>query len=135
RQRSRPLRYRCGGRARSARQPAVAIRYVARVRGAASGRGAGAAALRGHGRREHVGPRRGRRHRRGLSAPRGDDMRAWGAVVLLLAGCTPGAEHAVVTEAGADDRAVIELVYATPYSPTHPFSRADQRWIEFVETQ
>src|SRR5690606_15626657 len=31
--------------------------------------------------------------------------------------------------------AVVELVYATPYSPTHPFSRADQRWIEFVETR
>jgi TRAP-type C4-dicarboxylate transport system substrate-binding protein len=27
------------------------------------------------------------------------------------------------------------LVYATPYSPTHPFSRADQRWIDFVEEQ
>ncbi len=26
-----------------------------------------------------------------------------------------------------------ELVYATPYSPTHPFSRADQRWMDFVE--
>jgi TRAP-type C4-dicarboxylate transport system substrate-binding protein len=35
----------------------------------------------------------------------------------------------------AGDPAVTELVYATPYSPTHPFSRADQRWIEFVETQ
>jgi TRAP-type C4-dicarboxylate transport system substrate-binding protein len=29
--------------------------------------------------------------------------------------------------------AVTELVYATPYSPTHPFSRADQRWMKFVE--
>lgn len=28
---------------------------------------------------------------------------------------------------------VVELVYATPYSPTHPFSRADQRWMRFVE--
>jgi TRAP-type transport system periplasmic protein len=28
---------------------------------------------------------------------------------------------------------VTELVYATPYSPAHPFSRADQRWIAFVE--
>ena len=27
---------------------------------------------------------------------------------------------------------VTELVYATPYSPTHPFSRADQRWMDFV---
>lgn len=28
---------------------------------------------------------------------------------------------------------VTELVYATPYSPSHPFSRADQTWIEHVE--
>lgn len=27
---------------------------------------------------------------------------------------------------------VTELVYATPYSPTHPFSRADQAWMAFV---
>ena len=34
-----------------------------------------------------------------------------------------------------EDAGVIELTYATPYSPGHPFSRADQRWIEFVEAQ
>jgi TRAP-type transport system periplasmic protein len=28
---------------------------------------------------------------------------------------------------------VTELVYATPYSPSHPFSRADQDWMRFVE--
>ena len=28
---------------------------------------------------------------------------------------------------------VTELVYATPYSPGHPFSRADQTWMRFVE--
>jgi TRAP-type C4-dicarboxylate transport system substrate-binding protein len=28
---------------------------------------------------------------------------------------------------------VVELVYATPYSPAHPFSRADQRWMKYVE--
>lgn len=28
---------------------------------------------------------------------------------------------------------VRELTYATPYSPGHPFSRADQRWMDFVE--
>ena len=27
---------------------------------------------------------------------------------------------------------VTELVYATPYSPTHPFSRADQDWMRFI---
>ena len=30
---------------------------------------------------------------------------------------------------------VTELVYATLYSPAHPFSRADQRWMKFVEQQ
>jgi len=30
---------------------------------------------------------------------------------------------------------VTELVYASPYSPSHPFSRADIRWMEFVEQQ
>lgn len=30
---------------------------------------------------------------------------------------------------------VTELVYASPYSPAHPFSRADLRWMAFVEQQ
>jgi TRAP-type C4-dicarboxylate transport system substrate-binding protein len=30
---------------------------------------------------------------------------------------------------------VTELTYGTPYPPTHPFSRADQRWIDFVEEE
>jgi TRAP-type C4-dicarboxylate transport system substrate-binding protein len=28
---------------------------------------------------------------------------------------------------------VTELTYATPYASTHPFSRADRRWIDYVE--
>lgn len=28
---------------------------------------------------------------------------------------------------------VTELTYATPYPPSHPFSKADQRWMDFVE--
>jgi TRAP-type transport system periplasmic protein len=44
--------------------------------------------------------------------------------LLGLAACSPAREDGVV-----------ELVYATPYSPAHPFSRADQRWIEFVERE
>lgn len=28
---------------------------------------------------------------------------------------------------------VTELTYATPYSPSHPFSKADQAWMQFVE--
>lgn len=50
-------------------------------------------------------------------------MRAGCILLVLLAGCSPAAR----------DTGVTELVYATPYSPTHPFSRADQRWIDFVE--
>lgn len=42
---------------------------------------------------------------------------------LLLAACSQA----------PDETAVVELVYATPYSPGHPFSRADQRWMAFVE--
>ena len=36
---------------------------------------------------------------------------------------------------GQHQAGVTELVYATPYSPAHPFSRADLRWIAFVEEQ
>ncbi len=43
-------------------------------------------------------------------------------LALLLAGCSR------VVPAG-----VTELVYATPYSPQHPFSRADKSWIDYVE--
>jgi TRAP-type C4-dicarboxylate transport system substrate-binding protein len=44
--------------------------------------------------------------------------------VLAIAACSPSHPDGVV-----------ELVYATPYSPAHPFSRADQRWMKFVEQQ
>jgi len=43
-------------------------------------------------------------------------------VLLAVAGC-----------ARVEPTGVTELVYATPYSPGHPFSRADQRWMRFVE--
>jgi TRAP-type C4-dicarboxylate transport system substrate-binding protein len=52
-------------------------------------------------------------------------MKRAAAVLLLLmlvAGC-----------GRPPDNGVVELVFATPYSPTHPFSRADLRWIKFVE--
>ncbi len=49
-------------------------------------------------------------------------------LVLLLAACLGACARP------ADD-GVTELVYATPYSPTHPFSRADLRWIAHVEAQ
>jgi TRAP-type C4-dicarboxylate transport system substrate-binding protein len=46
--------------------------------------------------------------------------------MTTLAACAPA-------PAPASKAGVTELVYATPYSPTHPFSRADQRWMKFVE--
>jgi len=46
------------------------------------------------------------------------------AAALLLVAC-----------ARPHDDGVVELVYATPYSPAHPFSRADQRWMKYVEEQ
>lgn len=50
-------------------------------------------------------------------------MKAWAAwLVLLLAACDKQLP-----------KGVTELVYATPYAPSHPFSRADQTWIDFVE--
>lgn len=57
-------------------------------------------------------------------------MRAswWRALSCVLAVALGGCS-------GAPDDGVTELVYATPYSPTHPFSRADLRWIAHVEQQ
>jgi TRAP-type C4-dicarboxylate transport system substrate-binding protein len=47
---------------------------------------------------------------------------------VLLAASMALAACARPTPAG-----VTELTYATPYPPSHPFSRADQRWIDHVE--
>ena len=72
-----------------------------------------------------------------------------GLALLSLAGCfgsPEGAEPAgaagssggagSLNGAGVPEIAgIAELTYATPYSPGHPFSRADQRWIEFVEAE
>lgn len=51
--------------------------------------------------------------------------------VLLLAaiGCV------AACRGDGDGDGVTELVYATPYSPAHPFSRADLRWMRFVEKE
>lgn len=43
-------------------------------------------------------------------------------VLLALAGCSRAVPPGVT-----------ELTYATPYPASHPFSRADQRWINYVE--
>ncbi len=49
-------------------------------------------------------------------------MRLLAALLLLLAGCERPLPEGVT-----------ELTYASPYPPGHPFSRADQRWIDYVE--
>ena len=52
-------------------------------------------------------------------------MRAFALLILacaLVAGC-----------ARAIPPGVTELTYATPYAPSHPFSRADSRWMAYVE--
>ena len=46
------------------------------------------------------------------------------AALALLAGCARPLPEGVT-----------ELTYATPYPPSHPFSRADQRWIDFVAAE
>lgn len=49
-------------------------------------------------------------------------LAASAALSLGLAACAPRADGPIV------------LTYATSYSPTHPFSRADADWIRYVET-
>jgi len=46
------------------------------------------------------------------------------AMALIVSACKP------VSPAG-----VTELTYASPYSPTHPFSRADQTWMKWIERE
>jgi TRAP-type C4-dicarboxylate transport system substrate-binding protein len=45
-------------------------------------------------------------------------------VIALLTSCTP-----------APPAGVTVLTYASPYSPAHPFSRADKTWMTWIETQ
>jgi TRAP-type C4-dicarboxylate transport system substrate-binding protein len=52
-------------------------------------------------------------------------MRSWLLLMLcLLAACSRQLPEGVT-----------ELVYASPYPPNHPFSRADQEWMDFVQQQ
>jgi hypothetical protein len=50
---------------------------------------------------------------------------AWLAGMLLLAAGACNSQQ--------QPESVYTLRYATPYPPQHPFSRADQRWIEHVQ--
>jgi TRAP-type C4-dicarboxylate transport system substrate-binding protein len=51
-------------------------------------------------------------------------MKFWVSILLIAAGCS-----------GPPPGDVIELIYASPYSPNHPFSQADQDWMAYVEAQ
>jgi TRAP-type C4-dicarboxylate transport system substrate-binding protein len=53
-------------------------------------------------------------------------MKRWLFLLVLLGACGGPAEP---------DGDGIELIYASPYSPNHPFSLADQDWIEWVESE
>jgi len=46
-------------------------------------------------------------------------------MAVVLAACSRSATPTAPAQA--------VLIYATPYSPAHPFSRADRRWMDFVE--
>jgi TRAP-type transport system periplasmic protein len=66
--------------------------------------------------------------------------RATASLARRLGGVLPGLAAlaslvALVACSPSKQDGVTELVYATPYSPAHPFSRADQRWMKFVEQQ
>lgn len=51
---------------------------------------------------------------------------AFGVAAVALGGCETRPPTAAMS-------AALELRYASPYSPSHPFSRADQAWMRFVE--
>jgi TRAP-type C4-dicarboxylate transport system substrate-binding protein len=50
----------------------------------------------------------------------------WLGLLWLLACSAPSASRGTGS--------VYTLRYASPYPPSHPFSRADQRWIEHIQT-
>lgn len=52
-------------------------------------------------------------------------MKKWLLILSLAVGACSKTPAPMVTE----------LVYATPYPPSHPFSRADQTWMAFIEKQ
>src|SRR5690606_15511748 len=92
---------------------------------ARSGRRSGLDDRRGHGRRTELGPRPNGRPGRRIPSPPGPCMRALAVLlVLLLAACSRPIPAGVT-----------ELVYASPYSPSHPFSRADIRWMAYVKAE
>ena len=45
-------------------------------------------------------------------------------IVVVLCGCVPASPPGVTV-----------LTYASPYSPSHPFSRADRTWMTWIEQQ
>ncbi|HLT89899.1 MAG TPA: TRAP transporter substrate-binding protein DctP [Woeseiaceae bacterium] len=55
-------------------------------------------------------------------------MRSWPALLFLLAVAACGGSRSPSGE-------IIELIYASPYSPNHPFSQADRDWMDWVAEQ
>src|SRR5690606_19111322 len=123
-QRSAPVRHRRGGSAAAPGQPALPVGNPADRALARGGRGPGADDRCRHGRCAQLGPRPDGRARCAVPPRSGPGMRILAAALfaMLVAACARPAPEGVT-----------ELVYASPYSPSHPFSRADIRWMEFVE--
>src|SRR5690349_12012144 len=125
--RGRTLRHRCRGYPGAAGQPAFPVRNVAHATRARSRGSSRAAPLRGHGRRQGMEPRAHGRTRRAIPALERFDMKpvmAFAmaiAVVALIPACAPRPADGVTV-----------LTYASPYSPTHPFSRADSAWMKWI---
>ena len=57
-------------------------------------------------------------------------MRGWRALLTIAAALAAGACSPAKPSAPAG---VYRLVYASPYSPTHPFSQSDIAWMKWVE--
>lgn len=58
-----------------------------------------------------------------MSCPRASRLLLASLLAVLLYACRGQAGSAVTT-----------LIYASPYAPDHPFSRADEVWLEWVQT-
>ena len=53
--------------------------------------------------------------------------------IVVLCCCMTAVASATSVAAAQENTRV--LIYASPYSPGHPFSRADKKWIQWVEAQ
>jgi TRAP-type C4-dicarboxylate transport system substrate-binding protein len=58
----------------------------------------------------------------------------WCAGLVIAAGLPAGAVTGAAVSSATVSSATV-LTYASPYSPNHPFSRADKTWMEWVEAK